>query len=76
MFTTPVVYQKMKIEALNNIVNYNPLTPLLNSTRNLLTGFPIEQPLYLFAIFIVSCIIGLVGWIFYRVSIPIIVERM
>ena len=76
MYATPVVYQDIKNPILNKIINVNPLTPILNSTRNLLTGYSWDQPLYLFIIFICTFIILVFGWIFYRVSIPIIVERM
>lgn len=76
MYATPVVYQEMKNPFLSKLVNINPLTPIINSTRNLLTGYGWDQPMYLIGIFFVSIVIGLIGWIFYRVSIPIIVERM
>lgn len=76
MYTTPVVYQEMKNPFLAKLVNINPLTPIINSARNLLTGYGWDQPMYLLLIFVVSVIALLIGWIFYRVSIPIIVERM
>ncbi len=76
MYTTPVVYQEMKNPILSKIVNINPLTPIINSTRNLLTGYSWDQPMYLLLIFVISILAMLIGWIFYRISIPIIVERM
>ncbi|MGV0923047.1 ABC transporter permease [Empedobacter tilapiae] len=76
MYTTPIVYQEMKNPFLNKLVSVNPLTPIINSTRNLLTGYGWDQPMYLLLIFVISILVMLIGWIFYRVSIPIIVERM
>ncbi|QHC83421.1 polysialic acid transporter [Empedobacter brevis] len=76
MYTTPVVYQEMKNPFLAKLVNVNPLTPIINSTRNLLTGYSWDQPMYLLLIFVISILAMLIGWIFYRISIPIIVERM
>ncbi|WP_353165062.1 ABC transporter permease [Empedobacter brevis] len=76
MYTTPVVYQEMKNPFLAKLVNVNPLTPIINSTRNLLTGYSWDQPIYLLLIFVISILAMLIGWIFYRISIPIIVERM
>lgn len=76
MYTTPVVYQEMKNPFLAKLVNVNPLTPIINSTRNLLTGYSWDQPIYLLLIFVISIFVMLIGWIFYRISIPIIVERM
>lgn len=76
MYLSPVVYRATGNTTLQMIVSYNPMTPLLQSCRNLLTGGGLENPFYLFLIFLVTLIIILLGWIFYRVSIPIIVERM
>lgn len=76
MYLTPVVYKESKIKSLQGLLDINPLTPMINSARNLATGGSFENPQYLLAICIFSLVIGFIGWIFYRVSIPIIVERM
>lgn len=76
MYLSPVVYRSTGNSSLQVIVDYNPLTPLIKSCRNLLTGGTIENPAYLFGILVGTVTIMLVGWVFYRVSIPIIVERM
>lgn len=76
MYATPVVYQEMKNPILAKFININPLTSIINSTRNLLTGYIWDQPMYLAAIGIGTLIVTLIGWVFYRVSIPIIIERM
>lgn len=76
MYLTPVVYQKTKIPALQNIIDSNPMTPLINTCRNLLTDGSIENPIYLLIILLVTILILFIGWLFYRISIPIIVERM
>jgi len=76
MYTTPVVYQEIKNPFLAKLVNFNPLTPIINSVRNLLTGYFWDQPMYLLIIGFITLLIILLGWIFYRVSIPIIIERM
>lgn len=76
MYLTPVVYKGTKISALQNFLDLNPLTPIVNSARNLATGGWFENPAYLIMIFFFMLIVGFIGWVFYRVSIPIIVERM
>lgn len=76
MYLTPVVYKTTKIQSLQDIINANPLTPLLNTCRNMLTAGDFENPMYLFLIFIITVLMLFVGWLFYRVSIPIVVERM
>ena len=76
MYLTPVVYKGTRFQSLQAFIDLNPLTPIINSTRNLATSGGLDNPTYLLIIFIATIIIGLLGWIFYRVSIPIIVERM
>ncbi|WP_379968501.1 ABC transporter permease [Epilithonimonas sp. UC225_85] len=76
MYLTPVVYVKTKVSTLQSIIDANPLTPLINTCRNMLTRGNIENPTYLFTILIVTIVIMFVGWLFYRISIPIVVERM
>lgn len=76
MYLTPVVYKETKFKFLQKFIDLNPLTPLINSARDLLTGGGLENPIYLLVIFFSTLFIGILGWIFYRVSIPIIIERM
>ncbi|PZU84852.1 MAG: polysialic acid transporter [Chryseobacterium sp.] len=76
MYLTPVVYKKTKVSSLQSIIDINPLTPLINSCRNMLTDGVIENPNYLLILLPITLLIIIIGWIFYRVSIPIIVERM
>lgn len=76
MYLTPVVYMETKFKSLQTIIDLNPLTPMINSARNFATEGGIDNPPYLICIFIATLFIGFLGWIFYRVSIPIIVERM
>lgn len=76
MYLTPVVYKETRFKSLESILSLNPLTPLINSARNLITQGGFENPTYLIIIAAATFFIGFLGWLFYRVSIPIIVERM
>lgn len=76
MYLTPVVYKETRFSALQTMINLNPLTPMINSARNYATGGSIENLIYLVFIFLATLLVGFLGWILYRVSIPIIVERM
>ncbi|MNK18137.1 Teichoic acid translocation permease protein TagG [compost metagenome] len=76
MYLTPVVYKETKIKGLQAFIDLNPLTPIINTLRNFATTGGFDNPTYLLIIVISTFVIGLIGWIFYRVSIPIIVERM
>ncbi len=76
MYTTPVIYTIPKEGLLKTLMEINPLTPLLLITRNLLVGQSLEYLTFYFLI-IVCCIpLFFIGLVFYRISIPIIVERM
>lgn len=76
MYLTPVVYKTTKIPALQKVIDANPMTPLINTCRNMLTDGSFENPTYLFVILIVTILMLFIGWLFYRISIPIVVERM
>ncbi|KAF2510797.1 ABC transporter permease [Flavobacterium zhairuonense] len=76
MYATPVVYAIPKTGLLKTLMEANPLTPLLLTTRNLLFGQDIEYITYYFGIFAVCIPLFFLGLVFYRISIPIIVERM
>lgn len=76
MYVTPVVYAIPDSGIMKKIMEANPLTPLIITTRDLITGATPEfLPYYLFLMLI--CIpIFLMSLIIYRTSIPVIVERL
>ncbi|MBB4806599.1 lipopolysaccharide transport system permease protein [Chryseobacterium defluvii] len=76
MYLSPVVYKGGISGKMAKLIEINPLTPLINSARNVLTAYPVENPVYLACIFGVSLVLFFIGWMFYRVSVPIIIERM
>ncbi|WP_264553447.1 ABC transporter permease [Flavobacterium sp. N2038] len=76
MYATPVVYAIPRMGLLKSLMEINPLTPLLLTTRNLLFGQHIEYSAYYFGVFAVCIPLFFLGLVFYRISIPIIVERM
>lgn len=75
MYMSPVVYVMKGEGVLQKIMAINPLTPLLVNARNWLTGLHSEQIYYFICINLVLIPVFFAGWLFYRVSIPIIVER-
>lgn len=76
LFLTPVIYPVPKEGAFSRIVNINPVTPLLVTTRELATIGKISEP----AGFWIASFIAIVGlflaWILYRLAMPFVVERM
>lgn len=76
MYATPVVYAIPKEGAVKAIMELNPITPIIVTARDVIVGF---SPTYLnyFLIVILCCIpLLLIGLLFYRISIPVIVERL
>lgn len=76
MYITPVVFSLPEEGWAAILFRLNPLTPLILTSRDWLTG---GTPEYLLGFFIVNgvmLIILFIGWILYRISMPILVERM
>ncbi|MGC1310035.1 MAG: ABC transporter permease [Phormidesmis sp.] len=76
LLITPVIYPPLKGGLFGKIVQLNPITPLLVTTRELATTGVISDPQG----FWISSLIGIFGllfaWLIYRLAIPYIVERM
>jgi len=76
MYLTPVVFPVPKTGWATAVYKLNPMTPLVLTTRDWLTG---NSPDYLiYFLFVNLAIIGLllVVWIVYRTAMPILIERM
>ncbi|WP_019503760.1 ABC transporter permease [Pleurocapsa sp. PCC 7319] len=76
LFITPVVYPVPNEGIFGTIVQFNPVTPLLVTTRELATTGLVSNPqgFWLASIF---AMLGLfLTWIFYRVAMPYVVERI
>lgn len=76
MYITPVVYGIPKVGIMKTIMELNPFTPLILTARDLALGKPPEFLGYFFGILGVSIAFFSIGLLFYRISIPIIVERL
>tara|TARA_R110002049_G_scaffold3795_5_gene27668 strand:- start:145975 stop:146820 length:846 start_codon:yes stop_codon:yes gene_type:complete len=76
MYITPVVYAIPKTGLMKTIMEINPFTALILTSRDLALGTTPEYLGYFFWIFAVSFALFFVGLLFYRISIPIIVERL
>lgn len=76
MYATPVVYAIPNTGIIKTLMEYNPLTPLILVPRDLLIGTMPEFTGFYFGIVLVCIPLLFVGLVFYRLSIPIIVERL
>ena len=75
MYVTPVVYSLPKAGILRTLMEINPCTPLLMATRAFVTGQLPEHLNYFIVLIVIAIPLLFLGLIFYRISIPIIVER-
>ncbi|MBC3757742.1 ABC transporter permease [Hyunsoonleella sp. SJ7] len=76
MYITPVVYAIPKTGIMKTIMEVNPFTPLILTARSLALGTPLEFLSYFIWILAISTPLFFLGLLFYRISIPIIVERL
>ena len=76
MFLTPVVYPPPREWLGSPIMVLNPVSPVLDTARAwLFTGSP-EYLLGFLAVSLVAGLALLLGWLLYRVALPILIERM
>jgi lipopolysaccharide transport system permease protein len=74
-FLTPIIYPVPAQGVFAFVVALNPVTPLLVTTRELTTGHPLSAPGGFAICATLAVALLLLGWLTYRVSIPIVVER-
>jgi lipopolysaccharide transport system permease protein len=76
-FLTPVIYPPPQTFPLNLIAQFNPVAPVLTAARDLVARGALVGPwTSVLAILVITLALGLVAWVFYRVSMPIIIERI
>ena len=76
MYITPVVYAIPKEGLMKTIMELNPFTSLILTARDLALGNAPDYLGYFFWVFVASASLFFIGLLFYRISIPIIVERL
>jgi lipopolysaccharide transport system permease protein len=76
MFVTPVVFPMPASGWSRELFERNPLSPLILAARAWLTGGTPELFGYFLAVNAVAVVALLVGWVAYRLSIPIFIERL
>ena len=76
LLLTPVVYPIPSEGIFGAIVKFNPVTPLLVTTRELATTGNISDPMGFWIASGISLIGLFVAWIIYRISMPFIIERI
>lgn len=75
-FLTPIIYPLPKNGAVSTIVAFNPLTAVINTNRNWLTGGNVMPDFSFFIVVCVSIFVFFGSWLFYRLAKPYIIERI
>ncbi|PSB60232.1 polysialic acid transporter, partial [Chroococcidiopsis cubana CCALA 043] len=76
LFLTPVVYPLPNGGGLATLVQLNPVTPLLVTTRELTTTGVVSNPFGFWLVSLLAIIGLLLGWLVYRLAMPFVVERI
>ena len=76
MFFTPVLYPAPSGGLLGKIMEYNPVAPFMLVGREMLFGGRLNTVQPAVVVFTLTITLVLVGWVLYRVAMPILIERM
>lgn len=77
MYISAVVFPKPTTDGLaKTVFNMNPLTHLVVFSRDVFAGVPLESTNEFAIISVVSIVLLFLGLIMYRITMPIIIERM
>jgi lipopolysaccharide transport system permease protein len=76
MFVTPVVFPLPTTGVFATIVRANPVTPLLMTTRELVTTGVISDPYRFFLVSAIAVAGLFLTWIGFRLAMPFVIERV
>ncbi|MCE4065362.1 ABC transporter permease [Chryseobacterium gleum] len=76
MYMTPVVYAVPRSGIFKVLFNLNPLTYIINDTRNTLVGLETQSLMFTMILTAVSFIVLLIGLVIFRKSMPIVIEKI
>lgn len=75
MFITPVLYAMPDQGIMRQLMEWNPITPIILTARDMITGSQPDYLIYYLVIMLICIPLFFLGLLSYRISIPIIVER-
>ncbi len=76
LFLTPVVYSVPESGLFGALVQLNPVTPLLVTTRELATTGIVSEPVSFWIVSLLTWIGLFLTWIAFRIAIPYVIERV
>lgn len=75
-FLTPVIYPMPESGFAAVCARYNPVTPVLLTTREWMTSGSVSQLGGFWLVSIISLLLLLFGWVLYRIAMPHLIARM
>ncbi|WP_345203979.1 ABC transporter permease [Chryseobacterium ginsengisoli] len=76
MYVTPVVYAMPRAGIFKILFSLNPLTYIINDTRNTLVGVETNSLVFTLVLTAISVIVLLIGLVIFRKSMPIVIEKI
>ncbi|MGB3493025.1 MAG: ABC transporter permease [Elainellaceae cyanobacterium] len=76
LFITPVIYPVPTEGVFGQLVAWNPVTPLLVTTRELATTGVVSNPVGFWVVSALTLIGLMLTWVGFRIAIPYVVERV
>lgn len=76
MYLTPVVFPMPKEGWVATLFQLNPMTPIILTSRDWLTGFTPDYLMYFLVVNAVALFLLMLAWSAYRLAMPILIERM
>lgn len=76
LFLTPVIYPVPKAGTFGWLVNFNPVTPLLVTIRELATTGVVSHPHGFWVVSAITLVALFITWVGFRLAMPFVVERV
>ncbi len=76
LFFTPVIYPPPQSGLFALLVQWNPVTPLLVTVRELATTGVVSSPVHFWLASLLAMGGLLVSWLIYRIAMPFVIERI
>lgn len=77
MLLTPVIYERARPDSvIDHASRWNPVTPLLTTTRQWLIGQPVGDPWPFLVVSTAAALLAVAAWMFWRFALLFVVERI
>lgn len=76
MFFSPVVYMIPESGVMKSVFEWNFMTPILMTFRDVISGGSPEYIIYFSIVIAIAIVLFIFSWIIFRVTMPVLIERM